>query len=309
MSDLPITIVDEPIQDELNQEPKTLPTISREQPAQVPAISIDLQALMSQAIDKGVSVEVMERLLAMWEKIHERTARKAYFDALLAFQTECPIIEKDTKVYDKYGNLRYKYAKIEKIIKTAGPLIAKHGFSYTIKPSQEGDNFTAIIVSTHTNGHTEETPFTVPINKESYMTAPQKVGEARTYAERGAFLAAYGILTADGDVDANDLDNDRKPITGQNGNEKQDKNTPPPSEKKSTSSEIPEDNKKVLSEIMSFVREKFQGKEFFPTKEQKEKVVKQANGAVMNLELLTAQRDALKKVIESRKATILAAGK
>jgi KaiC/GvpD/RAD55 family RecA-like ATPase len=257
---------------------------------------------MSQAIDKGVSVEIIERLLAIWEKIRAQAARKAYFDSLREFQAECPIIEKDTKVYDKYGNLRYKYAKLEKIISIVGKLLSANGFSYSVKPIQKDNRFTAVIVSTHKDGHTEETPFEVPINDASYMTAPQKVGEARTYALRGAFIAAYGIMTADGDTDADDLEKNAHPITGE-------KDKPPKKEKSENKNNgaFPPENASILKEIMALVREEYMGEEIFPTKEQKEKIGKQANGVKMDLEAITAQRDALVKVANQRREAIQAA--
>lgn len=271
------------------------------EPPQVPAVSVNLQALMSQAIDKGVPVETMERLLAMWEKLRALAVRKLYFDALRGFQAECPIIEKDTKVYDKHGNLRYKYAKIEKIVKTVSPLLIKYGFSYTIKPIQKDNKFTAVIESTHKDGHTESTSFEVPINDNAYMTAPQKVADARTFAVRYAFNDAYGIVTADGDSDGDDSGENGPPITGQNGNQK-----PPEKKDKPNGNSIPEKNLAFLKLIMAIVREKVNGRDLIETKEEKEKIVRAANAAVTNLEAIKAQHEALNRLANERREAIKA---
>jgi len=59
-----------------------------------------------------------------------------------------------------------------------------------------------VIIVHHDAGHEEESSFSVPIDTESFMNAPQKVGSARTFAMRYAYCNAFGILTSDEDDDA-----------------------------------------------------------------------------------------------------------
>ena len=54
--------------------------------------AVDPQALLAQAIDKGMPVESMERLLAMRREMKAEYARDQYFKALAGFQHECPVI-------------------------------------------------------------------------------------------------------------------------------------------------------------------------------------------------------------------------
>ncbi len=55
---------------------------------------------------------------------------------------------------------------------------------------------------THILGHSETSTFEAPIDKDSYMSAPQQYAAASTFAKRYAFCNALGILTGDEDNDA-----------------------------------------------------------------------------------------------------------
>ncbi len=179
-------------------------------PETKPVIYDGPEALIARAIDRGVNVETMERLLAMRKELKAESARESYFQALSAFQGECPAIPKTKEVYDKGGKLRYRYAPIEIIVKTAGPYLEKHGFSYRLNSSQEGDIITAVCEAHHISGHVETSQFSVPLDSTSYMNAPQKVASARTFATRYALCEAFGIVSADEDNDANSIESETK---------------------------------------------------------------------------------------------------
>jgi hypothetical protein len=168
--------------------------------------TVDPQSLISQAIAKNLPIETMEKLLAMRRELKAEMARDAYFADLALFQKACPIIEKTKRVHDKGGKLRYKYAPLESIILQIRDLLEQYGFSYTIKTEQDKDSVTAICVSHHKLGHSEETRFRIPIDHKAFMNAAQKVASALTYAKRYAFCDAFGIMTGDEDDDANITD-------------------------------------------------------------------------------------------------------
>jgi hypothetical protein len=161
------------------------------------------EALIEKALDNGVGVETIERLLAMRKELKEEWAREQFFDALAQFQRACPVIPKSKEVKDKSGKLRYKYAPLDDIVESVKQPLSENGFSWTLKPVQENDSeVKAVIVVHHVDGHSETSEFTVPVDPQAYMNAPQKVGSARSFAMRYAFCNALGILTADEDNDA-----------------------------------------------------------------------------------------------------------
>lgn len=170
--------------------------------------AVDVNALLSKAIDKETPVETMEKLLAMARQLKADYSLEQFNIALSEFQAACPEIKKTKIVKDKSGEIRYKYAPLEVIVSQVRELIRNYGFSYTIKTEQTETQFTAICEVRHSAGHCEQTSFVIPIDIKAYMGAAQKVGSASTYAKRYAFCNAFGIMTGDEDTDANDLDPD-----------------------------------------------------------------------------------------------------
>lgn len=164
--------------------------------------SMNPETLIMKAVESNVSVETLERLLAMRQSLKEEQAREAYFSALAAFQAECPTIKKTREVKDKNGRVRYSFAPLDDIVRQVGPLLKKHGFSYTIKTENTPEGIAATCEAHHEAGHTESSSFAVPIEKDAFMNDAQKAGSAQTYAKRYAFSNVFGLMTSDMDDDA-----------------------------------------------------------------------------------------------------------
>ena len=161
------------------------------------------EVLISQGIQKGLSVDVMERLLAMRTAIKQERAKEEYDRAMAAFQSECPTIKKTKEVKTKSGIIAYRYAPIESIVEQVKNALQKHGFSYSTKMELLEGGVKVICRVTHTSGHSEESPMQVPFgNKTDIMSNTQVAAAAQTFAKRYAFCNAFGILTGDEDTDA-----------------------------------------------------------------------------------------------------------
>ena len=188
------------------QTPKNLPTTSKNVKIKEihPQISKNSpEALISLAINKGVSVETLERLVALKEKVDANNAKKEYDRAMAQFQAKCPVIIKKKEVKEKdKTTVRYKYAPLDSIVEQTKSIIAQYGLSYTIQTDSDKEFLTAICRVTHTAGHSEDFSFKVPIGNESFMSDVQKYGARLTFAKRYAFCNAFGILTGDDDNDA-----------------------------------------------------------------------------------------------------------
>lgn len=168
------------------------------------------EELISQAIDKGVSVETMEKLLAMRKELKNEWAKEQFDKAMSGFQGECPIIKKETKVdftSKRTGNkTKYSYASLDSIIEQVKPILAKYGFSYDFDTVEEREGEQEYLVSIceakHIAGHSKNTRFRTPIDREAFMNNQQKAGSANTFGKRYAFCNAFGIVTGDEDNDA-----------------------------------------------------------------------------------------------------------
>jgi len=192
------------------------PQETREVQPITPAIQTP-ETLIAQAIEKGVSVETMERLLAMRRELKAEYAKEAYDKDMALLQGEIPTIKKTKIVKSNNGEILYSYAPIESIVEQTKALIQKYGFSYLIKTEMvkdEKNNTTGVksICSVkHRLGHSEDSPMEVPLgNKTNIMSQSQVVAAASTFAKRYAFCNAFGIMTSDEDNDGKDNGENKK---------------------------------------------------------------------------------------------------
>lgn len=181
-------------------------------PTAVPATSIvphepkrfDANALIALAIEREppVTVEVLERLLAMRRELREEQAREAFNRDFAAFQGACPLIPKERAVNERSGKLRYKYATLDAIMRVIQPYLVQYGFSIGFSGAfGEGIEIVTCHLR-HVLGHETMSTFRAPIDKTAYMNEPQKYGGARSYGRRYALCDVLGIVTADQDDDA-----------------------------------------------------------------------------------------------------------
>lgn len=185
--------------------PKNLP--AKKEPAPVAKdemrIDINLQELIASAIKNKTDLSVMSQLLDMRARLKKEQAEQAFRSAMSAFQAECPIIEKTKAVMNKGGSsVRYKYAPLDVIVKAVQPLLQKNSLSYDIDTIQEENAIKVELTVSHELGYGKKTNFAVPIDKDAFMSEPQRWAAAQTFAKRYAFCNGFGILTGDEDVDS-----------------------------------------------------------------------------------------------------------
>lgn len=193
--------------------------------------------ILQRAVDSGASPEAVEKLVELYERLEARQAKKAFNEAMSAFQEECPVIEKQKDVRNskkKGGGLRYKYAPLDDIVKQVREPLRKCGLSYTIDTVVEEGWVTSKCKVTHVLGHSETTEFKVPIDWDAYMNDQQKYASAQTFSKRYAFCNSLGILTGDEDDDGRGAGNPEPPRqTPQNAPQRNQRqrqpNTQPPS--------------------------------------------------------------------------------
>jgi hypothetical protein len=183
-------------------------------PLSIRPANMDLQTLMARALENNASVETIERLMALEDRLREQWARQQFFKDLASFQASVPPIERSKGVKEKTGGgVRYYYAPYEDIVRTIGPHLERYGFSHTedtVMQPMSKDEQTAWtkskgwLVATceihHRDGHSKTSTFRVPIGSE-FMTIQQEFGSASTFAKRYALLNALGLSTVGEDTD------------------------------------------------------------------------------------------------------------
>jgi len=179
--------------------------IVRQKPQTPTLAPTTTETLIAEAVKQGASVETLEKLIELQERVKATHAKEQFIQALASFQSECPIIEKTKKVLGKDGKVRYQYAPLDSIVVQIREILTKNNLSYTIDTKNENEMIVAMAKITHTLGHSETSSFAIPIDKEGYMTTPQKYASALTFAKRYALCNALGILTGEDDTDATDV--------------------------------------------------------------------------------------------------------
>lgn len=171
-------------------------------PSELP-VARDPEGLLKFAIEKGASVETLERLMVVRTQLRAEQAKEAFDASMKAFQSECPVITKDTGVPDRTGKTAYKYSPIEAIEIQIKPFELKFGFHHNFPDTLvEPGWMTAFCKITHDAGHSELAKVKYPIGtKTAIMSDTQQYAAAETFCKRRCLCNAYGITLAGEDRD------------------------------------------------------------------------------------------------------------
>lgn len=164
-------------------------------------------ALLHVAVARGATPAELEKLIDLAERLEERQARKAYFDAYAKFQAKCPSIKKaKTAEFNTSGGgtMKYTFAPLEEIARTVNPILTECGLSYTWDSKVEGGIITCVCTVRHVAGWKESATIELPTDSRAPISSQQKVGAALTFARRLSLTQALGITTADEDTDGRD---------------------------------------------------------------------------------------------------------
>jgi hypothetical protein len=173
-----------------------------------------VEALLSEAVRNNVSVDVMERLFTLREKVKAEQAKQAFVEAMASFQDACPVIIKTKVVMNKDGRSeRYRYAPLDSIVQQIKKPLLENGLAYNWETENKDKQIIAICTITHKLGHSESSRFEVPVDDNQYMTSPQRYASGLTFAKRYSLCNALGISTADEDTDATDVNKEADAIS------------------------------------------------------------------------------------------------
>lgn len=186
-------------------ETSRLPVKVKDTPKPVVYKPINVEHLLEMAIDKGIDVEAMEKLVTLGERVADRNARTEYFAALAAFQDECPAIERKTTgrmmSTAKGTAYEYKYAQLQEIMpEIAGPL-RKNNLSVNWNTREDQNRLIVSCTCKHTAGHSESSEFPVPTATRAGMSDQQKYSSALMTGMRQSLIQVLGIYTANPDLD------------------------------------------------------------------------------------------------------------
>jgi hypothetical protein len=157
------------------------------------------QSLISQAIDKGLGIEQLSKLMDLQERWEANQARKNFFEAFTMFQSNCPDLRKTKLV--SFNQTNYKFTPLSEITRQIAQALekAKLSFRWEIQDTEKELKVTFLV--SHIDGHTERTTMTANPDTSGNKNAIQARGSAITYLQRYTLIGGLGLSTADADVD------------------------------------------------------------------------------------------------------------
>lgn len=191
-------------QTELPTEVVPIPSASR-LPATLSPDSGDVIALLRLAVERGVAVEALEKLVALQERYQDRQAQREFAAALADFQSQCPPIPKNstaTIVSEQKGTkFSYSYAELDTIAETVRPFLHALGLSYSWDSTVDSATINCTCTLRHRNGHSITARFAAPVDSAGRMSVTQRHASALSYARRQSLVQVLGLTTTEPDED------------------------------------------------------------------------------------------------------------
>lgn len=161
-----------------------------------PSESTDLIILTS--LEKGYSVEEIEKLMVLSERHQKNIAKQAYFEDFARFKAEAPPVKKDkyNKFFDSW------YTSLGVLLATYNPVLGQHGLSLSFpSPEQTDNSMTVECRISHRMGHSESYKMKGPIDKAAVGKASgqksrndmQDLKSTFTYLRSATCEGALGI--------------------------------------------------------------------------------------------------------------------
>lgn len=165
--------------------------------------------LIAAAIDKGLDVSSLEKLMELKERHEANEARKRFFEAFTNFQANCPDLRKTKAV--KFNQTEYHYAPLADITRQLAKVLKQNELSYRWEIKDDSNQMAVTCLISHIDGHTERTTMTASPDTSGAKNAIQARGSAIEYLKRYTLIGALGLSTADSDIDGRlpDVDIDK----------------------------------------------------------------------------------------------------
>lgn len=176
------------------------------QPQQSLAIASNSPAaMMLAAMDRGASLEQVEKMMDLQERWERREAEKALNAALSAFRAEAieVIKRKGVGYMGKTGWVGYKHAELSDLVDGVAPALARQGLSHRWDVQQAGNQITVTCILTHALGHSIQVSLTAGPDTSGNKNPIQAIQSAITAMQRHTLKAITGVAEKGDDDDAN----------------------------------------------------------------------------------------------------------
>lgn len=160
-------------------------------------------SMMMALMDRGASLEQVEKMMDLQERYEKREAEKSYNVAFAAFKAEAVRIIKGREVTD--GPLRGRsYAELHDVVDAVTPALSRHGLSASWKLTRDEKEWIEVTCTLkHTSGHSESVSMGGPPDTGGAKNALQARASTKSYLERYTLKAICGVAEGGDDTDGN----------------------------------------------------------------------------------------------------------
>lgn len=152
--------------------------------------------LLRHALDSGVDLDRLEKLMELQERYEANQALMAFVDAMANFKKHAPTIYKDKNV--SFTGTSYNHATLGGICEAVIGLLAQHGISHDWDAEQPANGMIVVTCTlTHNLGHSKSTKLQSPPDNSGKKNGIQQVASTITYLQRYTLLSACGLATQD----------------------------------------------------------------------------------------------------------------
>jgi hypothetical protein len=177
-------------------------SVEKIEPNNVVAMTpITPMAMLAQAIERGMPVETVDKLMALNERWEAAQARKAFFEAFAAFKSEAIIVARNKDITD--GPLKGKrYAELFSFVEAVTPALSRNGLSHSWEITKDDKDWIEVTCKIeHVSGHGKVVAMGGPPDTGGAKNAIQARVSTVTYLERVTLKAACGIAEQGDDLD------------------------------------------------------------------------------------------------------------
>lgn len=159
------------------------------------------------AADPSVSVERVEQLFGLYQRMQADRARKEFAVDLIAAQSEMEPIRKDAT----NSQTKSRYATFDALDRAIRPIYTRYGFAptYHTDTSPKPDHVMVVMTLLHRSGYERLYTADMPADGKGakggdVMTKTHAFGSAFSYGKRYTLGGAFNVVTTERDDDGND---------------------------------------------------------------------------------------------------------
>lgn len=180
---------------ELIEQPEVVHQITPVAPTNSPA------GMMLAMMDRGATLEHVEKMMDLQDRWERREAEKAYNEAFAKFKADAVKVIKRKEVTAGPLSGR-RYAELHDVVGAVTPALSAQGLSASWKVTKDEKDWIEVTCTIkHVGGHSESVSMGGPPDAGGAKNALQARASTKTYLERYTLKAILGVAEEEDDTD------------------------------------------------------------------------------------------------------------